>query len=99
MLILPAIVYYLYFCVAFNGGGMIPGRHADWHGFLGAIRPTVGALVAYPAWMIFQALLFLVLPGRTVEGLPLKDGSRLRYRLNGLAALIVTLVALGAAQA
>ncbi len=99
MIVLPAIVYYLYFCVAFNGGDLIPGRRADWHGFLGAIRPTFGALAAYLAWVVFQALLFLALPGRTVEGLPLKDGSRLRYRLNGLAALLVTLVALGAVQA
>jgi len=99
MLVLPLIAYYLYFCVAFNDGGIFPGSQADWPGFFAAIVPTPVATAAYLAWVIFQALLFLILPGREVNGLPLADGSRLRYRLNGLAALIVSCAAVLAGQA
>ena len=99
MVVLPSIVYYLYFCVAFNDGRIFPSPQSDWRGFFDAILPTPGAAAAYLAWLLFQVVLFVVLPGRTVQGLPLEDGSRLRYRLNGLAALGLSAAVLATAQA
>lgn len=54
--------------------------------------PSLLAVGLYLAWVAFQAALFHGLPGRAVEGSPLPDGRRLDYRLNGLAALGVTIV-------
>lgn len=99
LLALPAVVYYVYFCVAFNAGALLPGAESDWAGFLSAIVPTFQALAVYLGWFAFQALLHIVLPGRVVEGLPLEDGSRLRYRMNGLAAMLVSFVALALGHA
>jgi len=55
--------------------------------------PTLASVGLYLAWLAVQALLENVLPGRTVQGAPLPDGSRLDYRLNGLLALVVTVAA------
>jgi protein-S-isoprenylcysteine O-methyltransferase Ste14 len=57
--------------------------------------PTLATVGFYLAWIAFQALLAALLPGRITEGAPLPDGRRLDYRLNGLAALVLT-VALAA---
>jgi protein-S-isoprenylcysteine O-methyltransferase Ste14 len=96
LLVLPLIVYYLYFCVGFNDGAMLPWSHANWGGFFAAIVPTGSAAVAYLTWIVLQAALFVILPGRVVTGLPLQDGSRLTYRLNGLAAFVISLLVLAA---
>ncbi|CAB1342975.1 unnamed protein product [Coregonus sp. 'balchen'] len=42
-------------------------------------------------WLLFQALLYVV------EGMPLKNGDRLKYRMNTLHAFVLTVAALGAA--
>jgi protein-S-isoprenylcysteine O-methyltransferase Ste14 len=62
--------------------------------FWSRIEPPTGASVAcYLLWVAVQAVLAYVLPGRSVEGAPLPDGRRLDYRLNGLLALGLTLLA------
>src|SRR5262245_16734935 len=38
----------------------------------------------------------LLLPGRVVDGFPRPDGSRIRYRMNGLALWVATHIVLGA---
>ncbi|CAM9605547.1 unnamed protein product [Ectocarpus sp. 6 AP-2014] len=43
-------------------------------------------------WLLFQILLDRVLPGKTVEGVVLQDGSRLPYKMSGHAAFWTTLV-------
>ena len=96
LVVVPAVIYYLYFCVAFNDGALLPGSGSDGAGFFAAIVPTAEAFGVYVAWFAFQALLHVILPGRVVEGLPLEDGSRLRYRMNGLAAMLVTFAVVGA---
>ncbi len=99
MTIMTAIVFFLYFAVAFNGGSLIPGPGSDWRGFLAAITPTVGAALVFLGWFGFQVLLERLLPARIVEGTPLPDGSRLSYRINGLLAMVVTLVLVGVGYA
>ncbi|XP_052057267.1 delta(14)-sterol reductase LBR [Apodemus sylvaticus] len=51
----------------------------------------------YLLWFFVQVLFYLVPVGKVVEGTPLVDGRRLKYRLNGLHAFILTSAALGAA--
>ena len=71
---LPAVVYYLYFCVRFNHGDLIPGGAIDYSpfsGFIDSITPTWQAALIFGAWFLFQALV----PGEVV-GLD-DDGERL----------------------
>ena len=65
----------------------------DVHGFLAALRAALSsgdellspwALKVVVSWILFQACLERLLPGEVAEGVRLADGSRLRYRLNGL---------------
>jgi len=93
MVVMPLLVYFLYFGVAFNDASLIPGSSSDWGGFFGAIVPSAAAVFVYLGWFGFQALLERLLPGRTAQGRPLPDGSTLGYRINGLLALGVSLVA------
>jgi len=93
MVFLPVVVYYLYFCLRFNNGGLIPaGVTAEaWRGFGISIIPTGRAFLFYGTWLAFQALLQLLVPGRKVLGRVLADGKRLPYRMNGLVSFIITL--------
>ncbi len=61
--------------------------------------PSLATVGGYLAWIAFQAALFHWLPGRDVEGMALPDGRRLDYRLNGLLALGLTLLAAAGAVA
>jgi hypothetical protein len=91
MLFLPLLAYYLWWCVAYRDGALsIPGA-----GFWQALPPpTAGSLLMLGGWLLFQALLQVQAPGRIVEGTPLHDGRRLRYRINGWSAWWVTIVVL-----
>jgi protein-S-isoprenylcysteine O-methyltransferase Ste14 len=91
--VLTAIVYWLYFAVAFNRAALFPTGTSDWRGFFAAIVPTAAAAGVYLAWFGFQVLLERLLPGQVVRGTPLPDGSALGYRINGLLALAVSIVA------
>ncbi|XP_067240246.1 delta(14)-sterol reductase LBR [Chanodichthys erythropterus] len=44
-------------------------------------------------WLLFQAVLSLLPVGKLVEGMPLKNGKTLKYRINGFYALLLTAVA------
>ncbi|KAM9551918.1 delta(14)-sterol reductase TM7SF2-like isoform 1-T5 [Salvelinus alpinus] len=48
-------------------------------------------------WFLFQALLYVLPVGKVVEGIPLKNGEWLKYRMNILHAFVLTVAALGAA--
>ncbi|XP_073904977.1 delta(14)-sterol reductase LBR isoform X2 [Castor canadensis] len=51
----------------------------------------------YLLWFFVQALFSLLPIGKVVEGTPLVDGRRLKYRLNGFYAFILTSVIIAAA--
>ncbi|MHC4917199.1 MAG: phosphatidylethanolamine N-methyltransferase family domain-containing protein, partial [Planctomycetota bacterium] len=93
MVVMTAIVYYLYFGIAFNDASILPGGASNWSGFLAAIVPTGTAVLVCVGWFAFQVALERVLPARTVQGMPLSDGSTLPYRINGLLAMAVSLAA------
>lgn len=50
----------------------------------------------YLLWFFVQALFYLLPIGKVVEGTPLSDGRRLKYRLNGFYAFILTAAVVGA---
>ncbi|XP_004691087.1 PREDICTED: lamin-B receptor [Condylura cristata] len=50
----------------------------------------------YLLWFFLQSLLYLLPIGKVVEGTPLADGRRLKYRLNGFYAFILTSAGVGA---
>jgi protein-S-isoprenylcysteine O-methyltransferase Ste14 len=85
MVALPLFVYYLWLCVtAYQGALVAPGslnQVGDWLSRVPA--PTYLALAIAGAWIFLQAGLQLAAPGKVVEGTPLADGSRLKYRMNG----------------
>jgi Delta14-sterol reductase len=94
MVFLPLIVYYLFFCLRFNDGRLIPAGVTvqTLRDFGTAIIPTGRAFLFYGIWLGFQALLQVLVPGRKVLGRVLADGKRLPYRMNGLVSFIITLV-------
>uniref|UniRef100_A0A8V0YWC9 Delta(14)-sterol reductase LBR n=1 Tax=Gallus gallus TaxID=9031 RepID=A0A8V0YWC9_CHICK len=46
-------------------------------------------------WFFFQALFYLLPIGKVVEGLPLSNGRKLQYRINGFYAFLLTAAAIG----
>uniref|UniRef100_H3AEQ2 Delta(14)-sterol reductase TM7SF2 n=1 Tax=Latimeria chalumnae TaxID=7897 RepID=H3AEQ2_LATCH len=57
--------------------------------------PTLGTLwnsntlLLYLAWIGFQAVLYMLPVGKVVEGMVLRDETRLKYRINGSVALFL----------
>jgi len=93
MVLLPAVVYYLWICVEFYGGALQFPRTALLAHLAHAV-PTWKATIVYLVWLAWQALLAWIGPGPSGQGALLPDGhSRLTYRYNGLFAWYLTLVA------
>ncbi|KAJ3204499.1 hypothetical protein HDU82_005797 [Entophlyctis luteolus] len=46
------------------------------------------------AWYAWQAVLYLVLPGRVIPGTLIRDGTRLTYPINAFSAMVVSYAAL-----
>ncbi|MCC6808009.1 MAG: DUF1295 domain-containing protein [Deltaproteobacteria bacterium] len=88
MTLLPVLSVYLWICVHKHGGSLALPALTDWP------LPTWRALGFFSAWLAFQIVLQIVLPGRVVEGLKARDGVVLKYRLNGLLSLGVSLAAM-----
>jgi Delta14-sterol reductase len=97
MIGLPAAVYYLYFCVRFNGGMIIPEpeiNYTPFSSFLDSIAPTWRAAFIFFSWIAFQAALQAFLPGRMVSGAKLDDGTVLKYKMNGLLSFAFNIAAI-----
>ncbi|XP_064407807.1 delta(14)-sterol reductase TM7SF2 [Latimeria chalumnae] len=65
--------------------------------------PTLGTLwnsntlLLYLAWIGFQAVLYMLPVGKVVEGMVLRDETRLKYRINAFSVFLITAVVLGVA--
>jgi protein-S-isoprenylcysteine O-methyltransferase Ste14 len=77
---LPPIVYYFWFCLEY-ANGMLVLPSADWLRHFPL--PTVRSTTIVAGWLVFQALLQVYAPGKWIEGTPLHDGTRLKYKMNG----------------
>lgn len=94
LLLLPATVLCLLLMVNQEDASLLsfppplPSLDALWDGH---------ALAIVSLWFLFQALLYILPIGKVVEGIPLKNGNRLKYRINGFYAFILSVAALGAA--
>jgi protein-S-isoprenylcysteine O-methyltransferase Ste14 len=92
MIALPLLTFGLWAAVRLNSGSIFLWRidAEGWRIAARSLRPTgLDAAVAF-GWIAIQALFQSVLPGRRVQGRPLPDGSRLTYRMNGLAAFVLS---------
>lgn len=94
LLTLPPLVYYLWICLEhFDGRLVLPTLEVWRHVPL----PTVKSVGIVAGWLLFQGLLQVYAPGQWVEGTPLRDGSRLPYKMNGWASWWITWAVLAAA--
>jgi Delta14-sterol reductase len=85
----PAITWYVTIAIRhFDGALVLPDA-----AFLKHIEaPTAASLGFYLGWLALQLGFAVLLPGRIEQGVPLDDGRTLPYRLNGLAAFVLTLL-------
>jgi delta14-sterol reductase/lamin-B receptor len=53
------------------------------------------ALIIYVGWMLFQLILERMLPGEVAEGVPLEDGTKLKYTISGHLQFWISILAMG----
>ena len=101
MVALPPLTYYFRICLTDFGGALaLPSSAEEVRRLVARVpAPTPHALALYGAWLLLQGLLQVWARGRVRAGLPLADGSRLIYRLNGWFSFWFTLAVLLAAVA
>ena len=87
---LPPLTYYFWLCLRDHGGALVVPSLRELSSNVPA--PTARAVAVYGGWLVLQIVLQLWAPGRTASGVPLADGSRLDYRLNGWVSFWVSLV-------
>ncbi len=98
------VLYYLWIAWRFHGGALYyPNGLADvgpffarmWGHVATDAAPTLYAAAIYAVFMVGQALMYAFLPGLEIEGLPVPSlGYRkLTYRVNGISAWYLTLLA------
>lgn len=82
MLILPLVCYGLVYICNANGCLAWNGLHMPGFPPQTQLISKQGFIVV-AAWMAFQIILHLALPGRIVDGVQLTNGKRLKYKLTG----------------
>src|SRR5215813_9538893 len=89
MLGLPPLTYYFWLCLRDHGGALAVPSLGE---LLAKVpTPTVRAVAVYGGWLVLQIVLQVGAPGRTASGVPLADGSRLPYQLNGWVSFWVSI--------
>src|SRR4029078_12466279 len=92
---LPPLTLYFWMCMNDFGGALVDPRY-----LLSRIpMPTMTAFLVYGAWFVLQVLLQIFAPGKVHEGVPLHDGSRLKYKMNGWSSWWFTLAVVAAGVA
>lgn len=92
-ILMPTITFYLWSAVAQHGGSLwLPGSLAELLAMIPA--PTWEAAAMFTGWLGLQALLYVVVPGRVVQGRRTAHGEQAEYRLNGLVAFGLTMALL-----
>lgn len=88
---LPATVFYLLLMCKQEDPSVMNFAPLPVFGSLWETRVFGGVLL----WFFVQALFSLLPIGKVVEGLPLLNGRRLQYRINGFYAFLLTVAAIG----
>lgn len=89
MLAAPPLTYYMWNCMVQFGGALVSPA-----GLLSRIpAPTPISVAVFFGWFLLQVLLQIAAPGKTGFGLPLADGRRLAYKMNGLFAFWFSMAA------
>jgi Delta14-sterol reductase len=84
-IVMPTITFYLWSAVAQHGGSLwLPRSLAELQAMIPT--PTWEAAAMFGGWLGLQALLYVLTPGRVVQGRATPHGERAEYRLNGLLA-------------
>lgn len=89
LIALPPITWYVTVAIRHYDGALVVPDGEFWSH---VAMPSPTTVVFYLGWLAFQIGLAVFLPGRIAQGVPLEDGRTLPYKLNGLSALVVTLV-------
>ena len=82
--LVPAAVYILFFVCSDSSGGCPPpiSTLTDKVSWEGLWDPQ--AIIIYFAWYAFCVIAWYVLPGDWVEGLPMRNGMKKAYKINGV---------------
>ncbi|KAG5290875.1 7-dehydrosterol-delta 7-reductase [Histoplasma capsulatum G186AR] len=102
MLACPAAIIFWYVTLHHFDGSLLSAsvalRNKGFISFYREYCPVLNprATLVYGAWVLFQALLYSFLPGSTYEGQPTPAGNVLKYKINGLLAVVVTVLLFGA---
>lgn len=96
ILFIPTAIYYFYGCMVLNQGGLSVPDGKFWYDLYYtlpegiAIRPTWKAATAIAVWLGFQVAMEIFIPAKICEGVTLKNGNKLLYPMNGLAAFLLS---------
>ena len=86
----PLFVLLLYVITVDFDGSVLAACAAPLELLAGLPRPSLTAAGMLLVWLTFQAALLILLPGELRDGPVSPAGNRPRYKLNGVAAFIVT---------
>ena len=85
---LPFWVWYCLICVLHYDGQVVFPDAQFWSNIA---APSLPALLFYLCWLLLQAGMYHLLPGKLEKGQAMEDGTRLDYTLNGLASFSITI--------
>ncbi|KAF8598461.1 ERG4/ERG24 ergosterol biosynthesis protein [Ceratobasidium sp. AG-I] len=98
-LAVPLTIYGLYFTCSEASGGCPPPLWSIPFNFVRAVEDKdwwlslfdAKASIAYAGWYVYTLAAWLILPGDWVEGTELRTGGRIKYKINALSTLLLTL--------
>jgi 7-dehydrocholesterol reductase len=87
----PAVIVLWMICAHFDGSVLTFWKSIDWPTFVALCpRPTWAAVRMLFVFGVLEALLLVLVPGKIHYGPVTPTGNRPRYRMNGLAAWVIT---------
>ncbi|KAI8323126.1 C-14 sterol reductase [Martensiomyces pterosporus] len=90
-----AVLSIWYFSCNEHDGCSLPTSSHQWARIISGVSDyqsylSPQAIVYYTLWWLWLVALYFIAPGATVQGVVLRNGKRLDYRLNGLSSFLVT---------